>query len=111
MPTMTFRFTTEVEMQLRGDSYEDIYLQFKDFMHGDKTRVSHSTMNVFPPETVQVFFDIENSGALHEIPEFKGNFNEDIKGHCEAGDLNMSATPYPSRVINCFQEDWSVFWH
>ena len=36
MATMTFRFATECEMTLSGDSYEEIYLKFKDFQHGKR---------------------------------------------------------------------------
>ena len=36
MAKMSFRFTTEVEIELKGDSYEEIYLKLKDMMHGER---------------------------------------------------------------------------
>lgn len=87
MPSMTFRFTTECELTMRGDSYEDIYLQFKDFMHGNQTIALKHAISVFPPESVQVFFQTDGNRTLHEIPQFKGDFKEDIVSRCEAGEL------------------------
>ena len=87
MPTMTFRFTTECTLQLDGDSYEDIYLQFKDFMHGERGIPSSAKMEVCPPESIQLFFDIEQSGEMHEIPSFKGDFSQDIAAHCRPEEL------------------------
>lgn len=111
MATMTFRFTTECEMQLQGDTYEDIYLQFKDFMHGDQAVTRRASMRVYPPESVQVFFDLNASGEMHEIPRFKGSFEQDIKSHCRPEELTAPHSTLPRRAINCFQEDWSVYWH
>lgn len=87
MPSMTFRFTTECELTMRGDSYEDIYLQFKEFMHGDRRIALQNAVSVYPPETVQVFFHTDANETLHEIPHFKGDFKEDIVARCSAGEL------------------------
>lgn len=87
MPSMTFRFTTECELTLRGASYEDIYLQFKEFMHGDRRVALQHAISVYPPESVQVFFHTDTSATLHEIPHFKGDFKEDIAARCGAGEL------------------------
>jgi hypothetical protein len=87
MPSMTFRFTTECELTLKGDSYEDIYLQFKEFMHGDRRVPLRHAISVYPPESVQVFFHTDHSDTLHEIPQFKGDFKEDIAARCSAGEL------------------------
>ncbi len=87
MASINFRFTTECEMTLEGGSYEEIYLQFKDFMHGNQSVASRAGVKVYPPESVQVFFNIESRGDLHEIPQFKGSFKSDIGDHCEHGEL------------------------
>lgn len=88
MATMTFRFTTECEMTLSGDSYEDIYLKFKDFQHGKRGIQHEACLEVFPPESDQVFFKLEQDGKLHEIPHFKGAFDEDIFLHCSSSELS-----------------------
>jgi hypothetical protein len=87
MPSMTFRFTTECELTLKGGSYEDIYLQFKDFMHGDRRVPLQHAISVYPPESVQVFFHTDHSDTLREIPQFKGDFREDIAARCTADEL------------------------
>ena len=55
MPSMKFRFTTECEMTLEGESYEDIYLKFKDFQHGDTSIAARAHLEVCPPESDQLF--------------------------------------------------------
>lgn len=87
MAKMTFRFTTECEMELTGSSYEDIYLQFKDFMHGDQSIAKQANINVCPPEAVQVFFEVEHSGLRHEIERFKGSYESDIRKNCNVMEL------------------------
>lgn len=96
MASIQFRFTTECEMTLHGATYEDIYLQFKDFMHGDTHIANQSNVSVFPPESVQVFFDLESVGEHHEIPRFKGDYRQDIAAHCSAADL--ARMPIPMRM-------------
>ncbi len=78
MAHMTFRCVTECEMTLHGDSYQDIYLQFKDFQHGAAVMLDRSSFSVCPPETDQVFFKLEGEHGFNEISHFKGNFTEDI---------------------------------
>lgn len=109
MARMTFRFSTECEMELSGDSYEDIYLQFKDFMHGDQAIARRAQLAVCPPESVQVFFELGNSGEIHEIPQFKGSYDSDIKAHCEGDELAIPHSMMQSRPLNPFQEDFSVY--
>lgn len=87
MASIQFRFSTECEMTLQGDSYEDIYLQFKDFIHGDQQVAKRASITVFPPESVQIFFDIEASGENYEIANFKGDYRSDIAGNCPRGEL------------------------
>lgn len=87
MATMTFRFSTECELTIPGDSYEDIYLQFKEFMHGNRSIALNNAISVYPPESVQVFFHTDRNSTLHEIPAFKGSFSEDIVARCEPREL------------------------
>ncbi len=91
MPSITFRFTTECEMTLRGDSYESIYLQFKDFMHSQTARADSTHVRVYPPESEQMFFVLDNDDELHEIPSFKGGFRDDILRYC--GDRALTHEP------------------
>lgn len=86
MASMTFRFTTECEMTLDAASYEEAYLRFKDFMHGQGTD-SSSTLNVLPPESVQIFFQTDHEDHFHQIDEFKGDFRADIVDRCGASKL------------------------
>ena len=81
MAKMSFRFTTEVEIELKGDSYEEIYLMLKDMMHGDRRISSQLNLTVFPPEDSRMYFGMEGEKELHEIPMFKGDFTEDILRH------------------------------
>ncbi|WP_317930602.1 hypothetical protein [Halioxenophilus sp. WMMB6] len=87
MACIKFRFTTECEMTLYGQSYEDIYLQFKDFMHGNLSVAHRADLSVYPPETVQMFFSLEQSNETHEIPLFKGDFRQDIIEHCRPSEM------------------------
>lgn len=90
MPTMTFRFTTECEMTLEGESYEDIYLRFKDFMHGTMDVQKKARIMVYPPESEQMFFHLDTETEFHEIPYFKGGFGDDIVRHCEGQSLRST---------------------
>ena len=83
MPAITFRFTTECEMTLSGDSYEDIYLSFKDFMHSKQSMQNAAHVAVYPPESDQIFFHLDGEDKSFEIPYFKGSFSEDIVRYCE----------------------------
>lgn len=87
MPAITFRFTTECEMTLHGESYETIYLQFKDFMHKQSPLHSATSVTVFPPESEQMFFSLDDENERHEIPAFKGGFRDDILRHCKNREL------------------------
>lgn len=81
MAKMSFRFTTEVEVELKGSSYEEIYLMLKDMIHGDKPISVQPNLTVFPPEDSRIYFGLEGERELHEIPEFKGDFTRDILQH------------------------------
>ena len=98
MPAITFRFATECEMTLQGPSYEDIYLRFKDFMHGDLSVAQDGEISVCPPESDQMFFHLEQQETLHEIPFFKGGFKQDIAERCDE-DLLTTPSPQPNRMM------------
>ena len=87
MASIKFRFTTECEVTVHGASYEEVYLQFKDFMHGNQRILEHSAVQVFPPESVQLFFNLDGDSTLHEIPSFKGDYRQDIVAHCADNEL------------------------
>ncbi|WP_101758964.1 hypothetical protein [Oceanicoccus sp. KOV_DT_Chl] len=113
MASIQFRFTTECEMTLHGATYEDIYLQFKDFMHGDNSIANRAEVVVFPPESVQVFFDLEGAGEQHEISRFKGDYRQDISAHCSTEEL--ARMPIPMRMPTSPQlavaaQKWEMAW-
>lgn len=105
MASIKFRFATECEMTLHGDSYEDIYLQFKDFVHGNQSVAHGAFLTVFPPESVQLFFNLDSSEDAHEIPLFKGDFQQDIAKHCTASELNNIQQREPAQAI------WGSGWY
>lgn len=105
MASIKYRFVTECEMTLHGDSYEDIYLQFKDFMHGDQSVAHRAFLTVFPPETVQLFFSVDDSDESHEIPLFKGDYQQDIARRCSAGELKILSDCNPQQNI------WGTGWY
>jgi len=78
---MSFRFTTEVEVELHGDSYEEVYLMLKDMMRGARPISTQRQVKIFPPEQSAMFFSMEGEHELHEIPMFKGDFKRDILEH------------------------------
>ncbi len=105
MASIKFRFTTECEMTLHGANYEDIYLQFKDFIHGNQQVANRANIAVFPPESVQVFFDLESSGQRHEIPQFKGDYQTDIANHCMKEELQQMPASMSYQATNYEQTD------
>lgn len=111
MATMTFRFTTECELTLDADSYEEAYLQFKDFMHGQRPQ-STSAVTVLPPETVQIFFQTDKDQNFHEIDRFKGDFISDITARCGTESLGAcvaSIQPWQLRNFN-LEHIPEVYW-
>ncbi len=113
MASIKFRFTTECEMTLHGATYEDIYLQFKDFVHGDQRVANRSNISVFPPESVQIFFDLESSGERHEIPQFKGDYQADIAGHCLQEELKRMPIPMrnQSSAVPQGKDEGELYWY
>lgn len=90
MPSMTFRFTTECEMTLEGASYQEMYLQFKDFLHGVTEVQAHSNVSVCPPESDQMFFALDGDTDMTEIPYFKGSFEADIAQRAQGNPLKAA---------------------
>lgn len=78
MAKMVFRFTTECEVALEGGSHEEIYLKFKDLMHGDLPMSELPDLKVCPPETCEVLFEMEGQNEFNRIDRFKGDFKHDI---------------------------------
>jgi len=111
MASMTFRFTTECEMTLDGNSYQEMYLQFKDFLHGVSEIQDDARVFVCPPETQQVFFAIDGDTAMTEIPYFKGSFEADISqrvnGNPLASTPEMKMPILSAKVINHIPD---VYW-
>lgn len=81
MAKMSFRFMTEVEVELKAESYEEIYLMLKDMMHGQRPISAQSNVKIFPPEQSSMYFSMEGERELHEVPQFKGDFKRDILEH------------------------------
>lgn len=81
MAKMSFRFMTEVEVELKGESYEEIYLTLKDMMHGQRPINAQNNVKIYPPEHSSMYFSMEGERELHEIPQFKGDFKRDILEH------------------------------
>lgn len=81
MASITFRFITECELTLEGASYEEIYLQFKDFQHDVKARKVATNALVYPPESDQIFFKLDKESNFVEIPFFKGDYKRDMMQH------------------------------
>lgn len=77
MPSMTFRFTTECELTLDGQSYEDIYLKFKDICQSDAPFLQQHQLTLFPPEQSTVLFEVDEQNQFNAM-ELKGNFQQDI---------------------------------
>ncbi|MFW6093995.1 MAG: hypothetical protein ACODAC_08485 [Pseudomonadota bacterium] len=78
MPTLKFRFNTECQMTLSGQSYEEAYLKFKDFIHGDEALSAGDGVEVYPPEDPTVYFEVEEQANYNTIRRFKGDFVEDV---------------------------------
>lgn len=82
MPSMTFRFTTECELTLEGESYEEVYLRFKDLCHSDTSISNQPRLEVYPPESGEVFFEVDDQQEFSRIDMLKGDFKEDILRNC-----------------------------
>ena len=81
MPSLNFRFNTECQMTIESDSYEEAYLKFKDFMHG-QTPISIGALEVCPPEDPKIFFEVDEQSDYSAIENFNGDFVKDIVENC-----------------------------
>ena len=82
MPSIRFRFNTECQLTVEGASYEEAYLRFKDFMHGETPISTQEGMNICPPEDPTVFFEVGDQAEYNTIDKFKGDFVKDIVENC-----------------------------
>lgn len=92
MPQIKFRFTTECEMTLSGNSYEEIYLKFKDLCHGDEVIEKQAQLHIFPPEESKIFFEVDDQQEYSQIDMLKGDFKKDILANCSEAVANKMAT-------------------
>lgn len=84
MPSLTFRFTTECELTLNGDSYEEAYLKFKELYETDKAIVATPTLKVYPPESSTIYFEVDEQDTFSQMEGIKGNFQQDILANLPA---------------------------
>ena len=82
MPSIRFRFSTECQVTVEGGSYEEAYLRFKDFMHGETPMSTQEGLEIFPPEDPTVFFEVDDQTDYNTIGNFKGDFVKDIVEYC-----------------------------
>ena len=82
MPSLTFRFNTECQVRIDGDSYEEAYLKFKDFMHGEAPLSTERALEICPPEDPTIFFEVDEQEDYNTIERFKGDFVQDIVERC-----------------------------
>jgi len=94
MAKIKFRFATECELTLSGDSYEEVYLQFKDLLHEKNVIDAKGDLRVFPPEESTVFFEVDNETEFHQIDSLKGDFKQDILDNCPSNIADMISSEY-----------------
>ena len=82
MPSIKFRFSTECQLTVEGGSYEEAYLAFKDFIHGEMPISTQPGLEVCPPEDPVVFFEVDDQTSYNTIDKFKGDFIKDIVENC-----------------------------
>ncbi len=82
MASIRFRFTTECQLTVEGGSYEEAYLRFKDFMHGETLISTEEGLEICPPEDPTVFFEVDDQTDYNTIDNFKGDFVKDIVANC-----------------------------
>jgi len=82
MPSVKFRFNTECQVTLEGDSYEEVYLKFKDLVHGEVPLSASEGLEVCPPENPTIYFEIDDHAGFSTIETFKGDFVKDILDNC-----------------------------
>ncbi len=82
MASIRFRFTTECQLTVEGGSYEEAYLRFKDFIHGETPISTQEGLEICPPEDPIIFFEVDDQTDYNTIANFKGDFVEDIVANC-----------------------------
>ena len=82
MSAITFRFVTECQMKIEGESYEEAYLKFKDFVQGHEPMVVAGGLEVCPPEEPTVYFEVDEQTDYNTISDFRGDFVKDILANC-----------------------------
>ena len=82
MPTIKFRFNTECQLTVESGSYEEAYLRFKDFMHGETPISTQKGLEIYPPEDPVVYFEVDDQADYNTIDNFKGDFVKDIVENC-----------------------------
>ena len=82
MPSIKFRFDTECQVTIKGESYEEAYLRFKDFMHGESPISTEKGVEIFPPEDPTIYFEVDDQTDYNTIDNFNGDFVKDILENC-----------------------------
>lgn len=82
MPSIKFRFNTECQLTIDGESYEEAYLRFKDFVHGDTPMSTVAGVEIFPPEDPTIYFEVDDQTDYSTISNFKGDFVADVVENC-----------------------------
>ena len=82
MASIKFRFNTECQLTIEGDSYEEAYLRLKDFMHGEAPISTEDGVEIFPPEDPTIFFEVDDQTDYNTIANFRGDFVKDIVENC-----------------------------
>ena len=82
MPSIKFRFDTECQVTIKGESYEEAYLRFKDFMHGESPISTEEGVEIFPPEDPTIYFEVDDQTDYNTIDNFNGDFVKDILENC-----------------------------
>ena len=82
MPLIKFRFDTECQVAIKADSYEEAYLRFKDFMHGESPISTEGGVEIFPPEDPTIYFEVDDQTEYNTIDSFNGDFVKDILENC-----------------------------
>ena len=82
MASIRFRFTTECQLTVESGSYEEAYLRFKDFMHGETPISTQEGLEICPPEDPVVYLEVDDHADYNTIDNFKGDFVKDIVENC-----------------------------
>jgi hypothetical protein len=81
MPSITFRYISENEVTLTGNSYEDIYQRFHQYQQGSNQALQETPVKVLEPRGVHVLFSLDKETGFHDIEKLTGSFKADILSH------------------------------